>query len=258
MTLSLDPALNLGRDSERMSPEDTRRQEATVNSLLHSFSAPLTDRREIQLLADEVGLGKTFVALATAYSVLRAVRSEPRQAEDAGLSKCYRAAVVVVPSGNHALAKKWHQEVEALRTRCSTNPDETDWFRSRVCDNAYDLVEGLRRASDLRRNARDNPCVLICTANVFSRRVPDLGERLRFLAACLFRWWGNRLSRHERYRIVSRAAEVPGYSDWAAYAQRVGAAEYEVLLWNFQDHERYLSPTERKRWSWSEDQERTY
>jgi hypothetical protein len=258
MTLSLDPALNLGLDSERMSPEDTRRQEATVNSLLYSFSAPLNDRREIQLLADEVGLGKTFVALATAYSVLRAVRSEPRQAEDAGLSKCYRAAVVVVPSGNHALAKKWHQEVEALGKRCSTNRDETDWFRARVCDNAFDLVEGLRRASDLRRNARDNPCLLICTANVFSRRVPDLGERLRFLAACLFRWWGNRLSRHERYRIVSRAAEVPGYSDWAAYAQRVSAAEYEVLLWNFQDHERYLSPTERKRWSWPEDQERTY
>lgn len=258
MALSLDPALNLGRDSERMSPEDTRRQEATVNSLLHSFSAPLDDRREIQLLADEVGLGKTFVALATAYSLLRAVRTERCQAEEIGLSKCHRAVVVVVPSGNHSLAKKWHQEVEALRTRCSTNLDATDWFRSRVCENAYELVEGLRRASDLRRKTRDNPCVLICTANVFTLRVRDLGERLRFLAACLFRWWGTRLSRYERYRIVTRAAEVPGYSDWAAYAQRVGAAEYEVLLWNFQEHERYLSPTERKRWTWSEDQERLY
>ncbi len=258
MTLSLDPALNLGRDSERMTPEDTRRQEATVNCLLRAFSAPLNDRREIQLLADEVGLGKTFVALATAFSVLRAVRAQPALAEDAGLSRCYRAAVVVVPSGNHALARKWHQEVEALRTRCSTDRDATDWFRSRVCDSAFDLVEGLRRASDLRRNAHDNPCVLICTANVFSRRVPDLAERLRFLAACLFRWWGNRLSRHERYRIVSRAAEVSRYTDWATYAQRVGAGEYEVRLWSFQEHERYLSPTERKQWTWPVDQERLY
>jgi hypothetical protein len=258
MTLHLDPALNLGRDSERMTPEDTRRQEATANCLLHAFSAPPAERREVQLLADEVGLGKTFVALATAYSLLRAVRTQPQVADEAGLARCYRAAVVVVPSGNHALARKWHQEVEALRTRCSTDPAQTNWFHSRVCENAFDLVEGLRKASDLRRKARENPCVLICTANVFSRRVPDLGERLRFLAACLFRWWGNRLSMHERYRIVTRAAEVRGFSDWAGYARRVGTAEYEVDLWNFEDHEDYLSPAERKRWNWPDELVRLY
>lgn len=257
MTLRLDPVLNLGRDSDRMTPEDTRRQEATTNCLLHAFSAPLDERREVQLLADEVGLGKTFVALATAYSLLRAVRTKPELADEAGLAKCYRAAVVVVPSGNHALARKWHQEVEALRTRCSTNQRETDWFHSRVCENAYDLVEGLRKASDLRRAARVNPCVLICTANVFSRRVPDLGERLRFLAACLFRWWGNRLSLHERYRIVTRAAAVREFSNWARYA-RGGKAGYEVTLWNFEDHEDYLSPAERKRWDWRDDLVRLY
>ena len=142
--------------------------------------------------------------------------------------------------------------------RCSTNPNETSWFHSRICDNAYDLVEGLRRASDLRRTPRENPCVLICTANVFSRRVPDLGERLRFLAACLFRWWGNKLNIHERYRIVSRAAEVRGFSAWAQYAKRAGTGEYEVNLWNFRDHEDYLSPGERKQWSWPEDLERLY
>ncbi len=211
-----------------------------------------------QLLADEVGLGKTFVALATAYSLLRTVREQPDIAEEKGLGKCYRAAVVVVPSGNHSLARKWHQEVEALRTRCSTDPKETDWFHSRVCENAYELVEGLRRASDLRRDARKNPCVLICTANVFSRKVPDLGERLRFLAACLFRWWGSKLSIHERYRIVSRAAEVRGFSEWAQYARRVGTGDYEVDLWNFRDHEDYLSPAERQRWNWPEDLERLY
>lgn len=258
MTLHLDPALNLGRDSERITPEDTRRQEATANYLLHAFSAPPTDRREVQLLADEVGLGKTFVALATAYSLLRAVRTQPQAAEEAGLARCYRAAVVVVPSGNHALARKWHQEVEALRTRCSTDPGQTNWFHSRVCENAFDLVEGLRKASDRRRTARENPCVLICTANVFSRRVPDLGERLRFLAACLFRWWGNRLSRHERYRIVTRATEVRGFSDWAQYARRVGTAEYEVKLWDFEDHENYLSPAERRRRNWPDDLVRLY
>jgi Helicase conserved C-terminal domain len=258
MTLRLDPALDLGRDSERMTPEDTRRQVATANWLLKAFSEPLPGRREVQLLADEVGLGKTFVALAAAYSLLRAVRTQPEVADEVGLGKCYRAAVVVVPSGNHALARKWHQEVEALRTRCSTAPKETDWFQSRICDNAYELVEGLRRASDLRRNARRNPCVLICTANVFSKKVPDVGERLRFLAACLFRWWGNRLSIHERFRIVTRAADVRGFSGWAQFARRVGTADYEVDLWNFRDHEDYLTPAERQRGNWPEDVERLY
>jgi hypothetical protein len=258
MTLRLDAALDLGRDSERMTPEDTRRQKTTANCILDAFSAPLSDRREVQMLADEVGLGKTFVALAVAYSLLRTMRTQSRVAEEAGLGTCYRAAVVVVPSGNHALARKWHQEVEALRTRCSTDPLETKWFHSRVCDNAYELVEGLRRASDLRRKPGENPCLLICTANVFSRRVPDLGERLRFLAACLFCWWGNKLRMHERFRIVTRAAEVRGFSDWARYAKRVGTAEYEVDLWNFREHADYLSPAERKRWDWPEDLERLY
>ena len=44
MGLRLDPALDLGRDTERMTPEDTRRQEATTNCLLDAFSAPLNER----------------------------------------------------------------------------------------------------------------------------------------------------------------------------------------------------------------------
>ncbi len=258
MTLRLDPVLKLGQDSQRMTPEDTLRQETTTNWLLKAFSEPLPGRREVQLLADEVGLGKTFVALATAYSLLRAVREKPDIADATGLGKCYRAIVVVVPSGNQSLARKWHQEVESLRTRCSTNPKETEWFQSRVCDNAYELVEGLRRASDLRRNTLKNPCVLICTANVFSKKIPELGDRLRFLAACLFRWWGNKLSLHERYRIVSRAAEVKGFSEWAKCAKRIGPSDYEVDLWNFRDHEDYLSPSERQRWNWPQDLQRLY
>lgn len=246
MVLQLDQDLDLGRDKERMTPEDARRQEVSANRLLQAFSAPLADRREIQLLADEVGLGKTFVALAVAYSLLRVIRNQPELAEKADLDKCYRAAVVVVPSGNRALAHKWHQEVEALRTRCSVDYRRTDWFHSRICDNAYELVEGLRRASDLRRKPSENPCVLICTANIFTRQVRDLSDRLRFLAACLFRWWGGKLTMHERYRLAIRAGEVGRFSSWKQYARRVGTGKYEVRLWDFKEHEQYLSPSERE------------
>ncbi len=146
MTLRLDPVLDLGRDADRMTAEHKRRQEATVNDFLQAFTAAGRDRREVQLLADEFGLGKTFVALATAYSLLKAVRSRPDLAEEVGLGRCHSAVVVVVPSGNRALASKWHQEVEALRTRCSTDALETDWFQSKICENAYDLAEPLQES----------------------------------------------------------------------------------------------------------------
>jgi hypothetical protein len=70
----LDSALNLGLDRERMSAQDAARQHATVDRILAAFFGPPESRVEIQLLADEVGLGKTFVALATAYAVLDALR----------------------------------------------------------------------------------------------------------------------------------------------------------------------------------------
>ena len=48
------------------------RQERTVDALLQRMYDPGdVDRRELVLLADEVGLGKTFVALGVAWSVLR-------------------------------------------------------------------------------------------------------------------------------------------------------------------------------------------
>lgn len=258
MTLRLDPVLDLGRDTDRMTAEHKRRQEATVNDFLQAFTAAGRDRREVQLLADEVGLGKTFVALATAYSLLKVLRSRPELAEEVGLGKCHSAVVVVVPSGNRALASKWHQEVEALRTRCSTDALQTDWFQSKICENAYDLAEGLKRASDLRRDPRKNPSVLICTANAFRRRVAAPDERLRFLTACLFRWWGNRLSRRERYSIISRAGEARGFSSWTGSARRLDDGSYEVNLWDFPEHEQYLSERERARGDWPPVLERRY
>ncbi len=41
-----------------------------------------------------------------------------------------------------------------------------------------------------------------------------------------FRWWGNKLSQHERYRIVSRAAEVRGFASWAYGARRLAPPEH--------------------------------
>lgn len=248
----LDSAVDLGRDQKRMSEEDPRRQPASVNKLLKAFFGPPESRSEIQLLADEVGMGKTFVALATAYAVLDTLRHKPAEEQPPDLKKCYRAVVVVTPAGNHALTEKWHREVEALRTRCSRDVNATRWFHSRVCKTPEDLVESLCRAHDLRRDPTKTPCVIVCQGNIFTRRLRDAGERLRFLTACLFRWWGNKLNKEERYHIVRRAAEVRGFSSWGGLARRVGKGEYEVDLWDFRQHEAYLSASQHERKGWDQ------
>ncbi len=246
----LDIAVDLGRDKERMSDEDTVRQHATVDKILAVFYGRPELRTEIQLLADEVGLGKTFVALATAYAVLDDLRHKEPKEQSPDLKKCFRAVLVVTPAGNHALTEKWNREVEALRTRCSRNPDATRWFHSRVCTTPEDLFQSLRRVTDLPRNSTKAPCLLVCQANIFTRRIRDAGERLRFLTGCLFRWWGNKLKKEERFRIVRRAAEVRGFTSWGGLARRVSKGVYQVELWDFQQHETYLSASqhERRRW----------
>ncbi len=251
MIPSLDNAVQLGRDQERMSDEDAARQPASVTKILEAFFGSPDSRAEIQLLADEVGMGKTFVALATAYAVLDVLRHKPSEEQPPELKKCYRAVLVVTPAGNHALTEKWNREVEAFRTRCSRNPDATRWFQSRICQTPEDLVESLCRAHDLRRDPTKAPCVIVCQGNIFTRRLRDAGERLRFLTACLFRWWGNRLNREERYQMVRRAAEIRGFSSWAGLAQRVGKGEYEVNLWDFNEQETYLSSSPRERTTWA-------
>jgi hypothetical protein len=246
----LDATVDLGLDQDRMSDEDAGRQHATVDRILAVFFGPPEIRTETQLLADEVGLGKTFVALATAYAVLDVMRHKPGEEQPLDLKRCYRAVVVVTPKGNSPLMEKWHREVEAFRTRCSRNADATRWFQSRICTTAEELVESLSRAHDLRRDPAKAPCVIVCQGDIFTRRLRDAGERLRFLTASLFRWWGNKLNKEERYHMVRRAADVRGFSTWSGLAQRVGKGEYEVNLWDFGEQEAYLSSSQRAQSAW--------
>ena len=93
---SLDTSLlNLGKDHERMTNDDATRQHATVDRLLDAFFCSPVNRREIQLLADEVGLGKTFVALGVAHTVLAAYRSSNPSPFLADMNNAYRAVVLV-------------------------------------------------------------------------------------------------------------------------------------------------------------------
>ena len=80
-----------------------RRQERTIDALLgRMYAADPESLREMTLLADEVGLGKTFVALGVAWSVLT-------QRQKAGLA--VGPALVVTPHAD-PLYSKWLREAE--------------------------------------------------------------------------------------------------------------------------------------------------
>src|SRR5512142_3381899 len=107
--------IDLGKDMSRMSKDHADRQSATVSRILDAFFSEENRRREVQLLADEVGMGKTFVALAVAYATLSQLNRDGGR-QDLGLKPSYRAVLVMTPAGNYALTQKWKREAEAFLT----------------------------------------------------------------------------------------------------------------------------------------------
>lgn len=82
---------------ERISEEDAQRQEKTAKDILRRLH-----KRPGVILADEVGMGKTFVALAVAVSVALANRGR-------------RPVVIMVPS---SLRNKWPRDFELFLQKC--------------------------------------------------------------------------------------------------------------------------------------------
>src|SRR5208283_288702 len=107
---------DLGRDNRmKERPEDAARQLRTVEVLLERFFHPRsTQRFEIQILADEVGMGKTFVALGLAYSILAHLKQDRTEPD---LDACYQRVLVLTPN-NQALYRKWVREVAEFKRRC--------------------------------------------------------------------------------------------------------------------------------------------
>jgi hypothetical protein len=229
--------LNLGKDVERMTTKSAGDQHASVDCLLGAFFGPIARRREVQLLADEVGLGKTFVALAVAYTTLSVLREKNPPPFVADLANAYRAVVVVTPQGNRALATKWGDEVGALVKRCGLKPEALEWFRSILCETPEELLVALRKASDMRRAPSSVQTVIVCEAGMFTRKIRESSTKLRFFTATLFQWLGPAIRHEVRGRIVRCAAKVRGYEDWV----ESGRPNEYVDLWDFEAHERYLS-----------------
>jgi ERCC4-related helicase len=169
----LPPDLVLGTRLSRQVPEvDQRRQRTEVVEILNRLR-----QQPGVILADEVGMGKTFVALAVAYSV--AVGSP-------------RGPVIVMVPAN--LVEKWEQDLKTFCELYLTNrqPVNRDSVSRSVLIAPTSLRYGVARHSvDLMKLLDDKPrerCHIIFLAQgAMSRRQTDKWVRLALIAEALRR-----------------------------------------------------------------------
>jgi hypothetical protein len=190
--MNLSPDIDLGkslrqlfgndRESEARIKDDQARQEKTTHAILQRFvAANASERRELTILADEVGLGKTYVALAAAVSLLDAIR---RGDSPEGLPSNKPVALVLTPS-NDALFNKWRREADAFKKDCARSIGALDWLEIRSpipgtskAGNMVDLAIQMRDAT------RRRPMLLIAKQGVIGARLKDCDWwRRRALAA---------------------------------------------------------------------------
>lgn len=199
---------DLGRDKDRMKdPNDATRQLRTVEVLLERFFHERSSQRfEIQILADEVGMGKTFVALGLAYSILAHLKQARVESDLAG---CYQRVLVLTPS-NHALFRKWIREVSEFKRRC-VPPDQQSSdinFAPLEVDRLDDLAVALRKPGR-------QPQVIVARMGLFGGdKLLDYDLKRRFTLGGLFRYWGVSFNYEQRERLLKGAPpEWPGRPD---------------------------------------------
>lgn len=200
--IPLSSRVDLGQDKTRIKdPRDGHRQTTTVKELLARLFADQADNRwPLQLLADEVGMGKTFVSLATAFSVLETMSTR----EEPNLDGCYQKIVILAPQ-NAALLGKWTREVGEFVTRCvhpTHQQEAAKAFKSERCERLDDFVRAARRRGP------HSPRVLVAPMTLFgSVRLNELHLKQRFVLSALFRHWGASFNRERRERLLKGASD---------------------------------------------------
>jgi hypothetical protein len=163
---------------------DRDRQTRTAEAILDRFfTRNERQRRELVLLADEVGLGKTYVALAVAVSTLDLIRSGQTLE---GLPSNKPAILVLTPN-NDPLYNKWLREAEAFQRDCARHDGGLDWLRiehplegSSKSGNIIDLTVAIRQAS------RSRPVLLIAKQGALGAALHHRDWWRRRALACLF------------------------------------------------------------------------
>ncbi len=142
----------------RISSEDAHRQQKTAAEILRRLN-----HQPGIILADEVGMGKTFVALAVAVTTHLLDREN-------------RPVIVMVPP---SIKQKWASDFETFRAECVTDSDRRGRLSCKVAERAEDLLKMLddpvgRRAS-----------IIFLTHGAMSRGLTDPWIKLAIIQRAL-------------------------------------------------------------------------
>lgn len=186
--------LKLGLDRANIKEVDAVRQELTVKELLRRLFDDNRDCFHTQMLADEVGMGKTFVSMGVAYSLLVDMRTNPSDFPG------QRRKVVVLTPRNEALFEKWNSEVGNFVLRCiegKGNAEEAaGWFKPKPVWYLDQLVYELGRTGP-------SASIIVAKYSVFGSRFIEPDKKQQLLVAALFRWWRAGFTVPERTRFVN-------------------------------------------------------
>lgn len=175
-TYGFDDRINLNV-KDRISEADARRQKRTASVILQRL-----EELPGIILADEVGMGKTFVALAVAASVaLRDRRHLP--------------VVVMVPP---SLKEKWPKDFELFRERCITSESARKYLRCAVADNA---IEFLKKLDD---GIHERVAIIFLTHGAMSpyRKLQDKYVKLAILQRAIYHRKGAQHLRKNLHRFL--------------------------------------------------------
>src|SRR5690242_3058796 len=119
-----------GAGHKKIDLQEGARQQETVRSILSDLAA-----QPGAVLADEGGMGKTYVALAVVASVIWANRDTRRP------------VVVMMPPG---LAQKSPREWNKFKALCCAIPGALDWIRDKYAHTPTDFFKFLDDPRDRR------------------------------------------------------------------------------------------------------------
>jgi superfamily II DNA or RNA helicase len=196
----------------RILATDAARQAATAKSIIKRFQT-----LPGIILADEVGMGKTFVALAVAATVHF---NDPE----------HRPVVVMVPP---ALARKWPRDARVFRDVCLGSPwKEAFTFTTEPIENGIALLKTFDDTGNSRRKS-----VVFVTHGALYRSMGDAWVKLAILRRALHKKQNVGDIRHALARFAGDLVNKHGVPD-AMWAGLLARDPKHWLAWisrNFKD-----------------------
>lgn len=158
----------------RIAEKDARRQTLTAKEIINR----LQDQPGV-ILADEVGMGKTFVALAVAVTFHY---HDPQK----------RPVVIMVPP---SLKEKWPRDFNMFRYRCISE-EYQDRFQFARAEKAEDFLKLLDDPPEKRKS------MIFLTHGAMSRGLTDGWIKLALIRRSLYRRWKTEKTKNKLYKNI--------------------------------------------------------